>query len=176
MISDGLPISDSDPRKPVQKATSAVMEDELTYSRILVPIDFSECSKKSTSYAARFASRYGATLLLVHVFEARGYGVGGDQVAKPDSELLKSHADAVEGAARRSLANIENQLRDRGINVEAYQSTGCPFHEIVKIAGQLHVDLIIIGSHGRTGLTHLLLGSVAERVVEHAQCSVLVVK
>jgi nucleotide-binding universal stress UspA family protein len=67
-------------------------------------------------------------------------------------------------------------LRHRGIKVEAYLRVGCPFDEIVQMANHLNVDLIIIGSHGRTGLTHLLLGSTAERVVEHAQCPVLVVK
>jgi universal stress protein A len=176
MIPDAFPIPASDPSKPGPKSVrSAGAEDELTYTRILVPIDFSEYTKKSTSYAARFASRYNSTLLLVHVFEF-GYAVTVGEHMKPSSELLKSQAAAAEQAARENLAAIENQLRNRGLKTEAYQCVGSPFDEIVKMANQLNIDLIIIGSHGRTGFSHLLLGSVAERVVEHAQCPVLVVK
>jgi universal stress protein A len=71
---------------------------------------------------------------------------------------------------------MESELQNRGVAAEAYQREGCPFDEIVKMAKHLKVDLIIIGSHGRTGLAHLLIGSVAQRVVEHAQCPVLVVR
>jgi nucleotide-binding universal stress UspA family protein len=175
MMPDVFPIPASVPSKPGQSLSPADGEDELTYTRILVPIDFSEYSKQSTSYAARFASRYNATLLLVHVFES-GYAMTGDEGSKPRSELLKSQAAAAEEAAQANLAVIENQLRNRGIKTEAHHRSGCPFDEIVKIANLLNIDLIIIGSHGRTGLLHLLLGSVAERVVEHAQCPVLVLK
>jgi universal stress protein A len=159
-----------------ESSSSTDADDQLTYSRILVPIDFSECSKQSTSYAARFALRNNAALLLLHVFEPSHYPIKGDEYAKPSSELLKSQADSAEGSAATTLAKIESELRNRGIEAEAYQRVGCPFDEIVKMAKHLKVDLIIIGSHGRTGLAHLLIGSVAERVVEHARCPVLVLK
>jgi universal stress protein A len=176
MTPDVFPIPASDSSRPAQRGVpSADAQDELTYSRILVPIDFSEYSKRSISYAARFASRYNATLLLVHVFES-GYAVSGHEDVKPSIELLKSQAAGAEQAAQDSLAVIENQLQNRGIKTEAHHRAGCPFYEIVKTANDLNIDLIIIGSHGRTGLSHLLLGSVAERVVEHAQCPVLVLK
>jgi len=177
MMPDGLPIPASEPSNQAQKSfLSADADEGLRYTRILVPIDFSEHSRKSTSYAMRFASLYNATLLLVHVFELPGYALTGDEYVKPSSELLKSHAHAHEQAARANLTMIENQVRNRGVKVEAHHCVGCAFDEIVKIAKQLDADLIIIGSHGRTGLQHLLLGSVAERVVEHARCPVLVVK
>jgi universal stress protein A len=166
-----------DPSKSSQEGIAASdADDQLSYSRILVPIDFSECSKQSISYAARFALRNKAALLLLHVFEPSHYPIKGDEVAKPSSELLKAQADSAEGVAAASLAKMESELRSRGIEAEAYQREGCPFDEIVKMAKYLKVDLIIIGSHGRTGLAHLLIGSVAERVVEHARCPVLVVK
>jgi nucleotide-binding universal stress UspA family protein len=177
LMPDVFPTPIPDPAKPDQKnAPSANVEDELTYTRILVPIDFSEYSKKSTSYAARFASRYNATLQLLHVFELPDYAVTRHEHVQSSSGLFKTQAEAAEQAARENLTAIENELRNRGIKVEAYQCVGCPFDEIVQMSKRLNVDLIIIGSHGRTGLTHLLLGSTAERVVEHAQCPVLVVK
>jgi len=176
MMPDVFPISPSDPSKPGQRnVPAAKVEDELTYTRILVPIDFSEHSKKSTSYAIRFASRYNAILQLLHVFVLPDYAVARNEY-EPTGGSLKTQGDVAEQAARENLAAIEDQLRHRGIKVEAYLRVGCPFDEIVQMANHLNVDLIIIGSHGRTGLTHLLLGSTAERVVEHAQCPVLVVK
>jgi nucleotide-binding universal stress UspA family protein len=115
-----------------ESSSSTDADDQLTYSRILVPIDFSECSEQSTSYAARFALRNNAALLLLHVFEPSHYPIKGDEYAKPSSELLKSQADSAEGSAATTLAKIESELRNRGIEAEAYQRVGCPFDEIVK--------------------------------------------
>jgi universal stress protein A len=174
---DGFPIPASDPSKLHQESIPSTDADgQLTYARILVPTDFSECSKRSTSYAERFALRFNAALFLVHVFDPSHYPITGHEYAKPSSELVKSQADIAEGATAVGLAKMESELRNRGVAAEAYQREGCPFDEIVKMAKYLKVDLIIIGSHGRTGLAHLLIGSVAERVVEHAQCPVLVVR
>jgi universal stress protein A len=177
IMPDGFPSPTLGPSKLSHESIpSTDADDQLTYARILVPTDFSECSKKSTSYAGRFALRNNAALFLLHVFEPSHYPITGDEYAKPSSELLKCQADIAEGSTAASLAKIESELRNRGVEAEAYQRVGCPFDEIVKMAKYLKVDLIIIGSHGRTGLAHLLIGSVAERVVEHAQCPVLVVK
>jgi len=177
IMPDGFPIPTLGPSKLSHEGIpSTDADDQLTYTRILVPTDFSEFSKKSTSYAGRFALRNKAALFLLHVFEPSLYPITGDEYAKPSSELLKSQADIAEGLTAASLAKIESELRNRGVEAEAYQRVGCPFDEIVKMAKYLKVDLIIIGSHGRTGLAHLLIGSVAERVVEYAQCPVLVVK
>jgi universal stress protein A len=177
MKPDVLPIPTSDHSKlGRQTSPSTGAEGELTYAKILVPIDFSEGSNNSTSYAARFSTRYNSTLVLVHVFDFPGLELSGEQYINPSSDLLKSQADAAAQAAGANLTAIENQLRNRGIKAESYQRVGCPFDEIVKMARYFQVDLIIIGSHGRTGLAHLLLGSVAERVVEYAPCPVLVVK
>jgi nucleotide-binding universal stress UspA family protein len=152
------------------------MEDELIYKGILVPLDFSEVSKKSVSYAARFSARYNATLQLLHIFEIPNYAVTCYKYGQKRCDQLKSEVDIAEQEARENLKEFESQLLDRGIKVKAYLRVGCPFQEIVQMANHLAVDLIIIGSHGCTGLKHLLLGSTAERVVEHARCPVLVLK
>ncbi|HYY29082.1 MAG TPA: universal stress protein [Chthoniobacterales bacterium] len=151
-------------------------ENELTYKQILVPIDFSEQSRRSVSYAARFASRYNATLQLLHVLEIPDYSLAHRQYRPESADRHKPELDAAEDDARENLAAIEDQLRNRGNKVETYLRVGCPFDEIVQMAKHLGVDLIILGSRGLTGLKHLLLGSTAERVVEHARCPVLVVK
>jgi universal stress protein A len=149
---------------------------DLVYKRILVPIDFSEHSKKTVSYATAFASRYNATVQLLHVFEIPDYAATPYGWRAQTGDQMKSQIDAAEEEARENLTPFENQLLNAGVKVEAYLRVGFPFDEIVQMANYLDVDLIIVGSHGYTGMTRLLLGSTAERVVERAPCPVLVVK
>jgi nucleotide-binding universal stress UspA family protein len=177
MTQNILPNLASEPSTANQKGVQVESEQgDLVYKRILVPIDFSEHSKKTISYATRFASRYNATVQLLHVFEipdnaATPYG------RQPQTcNQNKSQVDAAEQDARETLTAFENQLLNAGVKVEAYLRVGYPFDEIVQMANHFHVDLIIIGSHGYTGMTRLLGGSTAERVVERAPCPVLVVK
>jgi len=95
---------------------------------------------------------------------------------KQHADQVKSQIDAAEQEARESLAAFEQQFLNRGIKAEAYIRVGYPFDEIVAMADHFNVDLIVIGSHGCSGMARLLVGSTAERVVEHAPCPVLVVK
>lgn len=141
-----------------------------------MPIDLSEQSRKTVSYAARLASRYNATLQLLHVIDISDFTPIHYQCRQGSVDRHKSELNAAEGEALESLAAFEDQLRDRGNEVETNLRVGFPFEEIVQMAQHLDVDLIILGSRGLTGLKHLLLGSTAERVVEHARCPVLVVK
>ena len=78
--------------------------------------------------------------------------------------------------ARENLELFAQELSNKGVKVQPYLRVGYPFDEIVQMANHFDVDLIIIGSHGRGGISRLLVGSTAERVVEHARCPVLVVK
>jgi universal stress protein A len=89
---------------------------------------------------------------------------------------VQSHVDAAELEARENLELFAQELSNQGVKVQPYLRVGFPFDEIVQMANHFDVDLIIIGSHGRSGISRLLVGSTAERVVEHAQCPVLVVK
>ncbi|MBV8223741.1 MAG: universal stress protein [Verrucomicrobia bacterium] len=158
----------------VLKETGAA---DTTYRRILVPIDFSDHSKKTVSFVVKFLSTYNnATIQLLHVLDVLNY-VGTPYVRRlQNCDHVKSEIDAAAQEARERLTEVERQFLGQGVKVKAYLRFGSPFEEIVQMADKLDVDLIIIGSHGCTGLTHLLVGSTAERVVEHAPCPVLVVK
>lgn len=141
--------------------------------KVLVPVDFSEHSKKALSYAVAFAREFGAHLILITVVEPRVYPV--DTIIIPpameDATLM-----AVE-AARESVRNIRNTIDlPVGMVEEPLVVTGRPYAEIVQEAARTNADLIIMATHGYTGLKHVYLGSVTERVVRHAPCPVLVVR
>jgi universal stress protein A len=177
MTQDILANSASEPSTTTQKVVQAAPEEaDLAYKRILVPIDFSEHSKKTVSYATRFASRYNATVQLLYVFEIPDYAATPYERRWQTCDQINSQVYAAEQDARENLTAFENQLLNLGVKVEAYLRVGYPFDEIVQMANHFDVDLIIIGSHGYTGITRLLVGSTAERVVERAPCPVLVVK
>jgi len=177
MTQDVLPNSAADLTTTSQKAAPTVTEeDDFTFKRILVPIDFSEHSKKTASCAMNLASRDNAMVQLLHVFQIPDYVVTPFARRKQQADQVKSQIDAAEQEARESLAAYEQQFLTRGIKVEAYIRVGYPFDEIVAMADHFNVDLIVIGSHGCSGMARLLVGSTAERVVEHAPCPVLVVK
>jgi universal stress protein A len=151
-------------------------EKELVYDKILVPIDFSEHSKSTVSYATKTASRHNSTIYLLHVFQIPDYVVTPYACRRQNSAEVHSQLDAAEQEARENLEIFAKELSDKGIKVQSFLRVGYPFDEIVLAAKHFDVDLIIIGSHGRGGISRLLVGSTAERVVEHAACPVLVVK
>jgi universal stress protein A len=151
-------------------------ENELAYDKILVPIDFSEHSKRTVSYATKTASRHNSTIYLLHVFQIPDYVVTPYARRKQNCAEVQSQVDAAEQEARENLDAFAEELSSKGIKVQPYLRVGYPFDEIVLMATHFDVDLIIIGSHGRGAISRLLVGSTAERVVEHAPCPVLVVK
>ena len=139
--------------------------------KILVPIDFSEPSRKALHYAKLFAQQFEASLTVVHAVEPLSY--------PPDFAVVPLLPPDVEEARTREL---ETQLRELaasvggGVKVESVIRNGRVWQEIVDYAKATDVDLIIISTHGYTGLKHVLLGSVAEKIVRHAPCPVLVVR
>ena len=176
MKEDVLPDSATGSKSATEETVRATRQEvDPIYKRILVPIDFSEHSERTVSYAVKFASRYEATVQILHVFEVPDYVVT-PFARRKRPEAVKAHVDTAEQEAREHLAAVEQELLNRGLKVESYLRVGSPFDEIVRTANHLNVDLIIIGSHGCSPLTRLLVGSTAERVVEHAPCPVLVVK
>lgn len=139
-------------------------------TRILCPVDFSEHSQAALAHAAELARRYGASLQLLHVVEPILYPVayGLPPVAPVDYEQV------ARDAAARTLAGYAAKLT--GTEVRQRIESGTASQRICDVAKEQGVDLIVLATHGYTGLKHVLLGSTAERVVRHAPCAVLVVK
>lgn len=138
---------------------------------ILVPTDFSECSEAAVRYGAALAGAFGATLHLLNVIHdpySRPWAAEG--YAAPIADLL---ADWEADARQRLSACVPPGAASRTVLAIA---TGAPHLEIVRYAGRQEIDLIVLGTHGRGPLSHLLLGSVAERVVRSAPCPVMTVR
>ncbi|MDA1275049.1 MAG: universal stress protein [Verrucomicrobia bacterium] len=136
--------------------------------RILVPTDFSDCSKKALAYAIPLAREYEAAITLLHVvpinYSAGEYG-GGTFI---DTEMRANglrELDRLAAAEIRENVTFQNEVR-----------VGSPTTEIIDLAKSLPADIIVLSTHGHTGLKHALLGSVAEHVVRRAPCPVLVVR
>src|ERR1700758_1665436 len=175
MTQDDLPKPSLGERVASEESPGVVRDQsDLTYNRILVPIDFSEHSKRTVSYATRTAKRNNSTIYLLHVFQIPDYVISPYARRSQNSAEVQSHVDAAEQDARENLETFAQELSKRGVKVQSYLRVGYPFNEIVLMAKHFDVDLIIIGSHGRGGISRLLVGSTAERVVEHAACPVLV--
>jgi universal stress protein A len=177
MSHDELPTASSlVPAESHGMSAGGTDESDLAYDKILVPIDFSEHSRRTVSYAIKTASKHQATIYLLHVFQIPDYVVTPYARRRQNCAEVQSQVDSAEQAARETLQDFADELSKKGINVQPYLRVGYPFDEIVLMANHFNVDLIIIGSHGRGAISRLLLGSTAERVVEHAPCPVLVVK
>lgn len=141
----------------------------LSFRTILVPTDFSAGALVAVEYALALANRTGADVVLLHVMEPTVYSVD-FAFTYPDIEA------EVRRGAIESLRQLSEGARVRGVRAEHVLVAGTPFVEIGKVAADRKADLIVMGTHGRTGLAHAVLGSTAERVVRFAPCPVLTVK
>lgn len=153
--------------------TSAVRQREsaeLALRRIVVPTDFSAESRKALVYAQALAVKFEATLEILYVVEPASFFTGVDQ-----SLVTVSNEQAAE-AAHEKLVKIARRMVDDQIPVFPKVRIGKAYMEICALAREHNADLIVISTHGHTGIKHTVLGSVAERVVRHAPCPVLVVR
>ena len=139
--------------------------------RILCPVDFSDSSDHAMRYAAALAGTFGAELTLLHVVAPVVSALPGE-TALPDMLNM----DEIVEACRERLEQTVGTLAADGLTVQHKVVNGVPFIEIIRYARDVKTDLIVMGTHGRTGLVHLLIGSVAERVVRKAPCPVLTVR
>jgi nucleotide-binding universal stress UspA family protein len=154
-------------RKQKSKANSKTF----AIRTILVPTDFSQCSLAGTEYAAFLARTLGATVRFFHAMYPYTNYVFVDRAGVRLSGL----AEAVEETARQEMDALKQMDFLRGVPVQTELLPGAAVDEICAAAGDPEVDLIVTSTHGRTGLKHALIGSVAEHVVRYAGCSVLVV-
>lgn len=138
--------------------------------KILCPLDFSENSEHALLYARALAQAHGAELLLLHVVELPLSYLAPDAVLPAD--ILERQREA----CVQNLTTITAAVRQELPHTDWLLEEGNPFPRIIEVARQHAVDLIVMGTHGRTGLAHALVGSVAEKVVRKAPCPVLTVK
>jgi universal stress protein A len=163
---------------PLSDRTDEAHQGEplIGYDLILVPVDFSEHSKRTIEYATRLATLTGARIRLLHVFQVPEYPAAFYHGLYLEHEAVRIHIEAAKREATAQLSLLAEQMHANGLEAEPILRPGNPYEEIVKAAKELGVDLIVIGSHGFTGLGRLLLGSTADRVLQYAPCPVLVVK
>lgn len=143
----------------------------LRLKKILVPVDFSPASKKAFKYALRFAEEFAAELTLLYVLGP----VLTPGPAGIERELAVSKAD-VSDAEKNLRALTASARNGRAGHPQRTMRTGVPAHEIVEVAKEADIDLIVLATHGHTGWKHFCIGSTAERVVRAAPCPVLVVR
>ncbi|MCX6179293.1 MAG: universal stress protein [Chlorobiales bacterium] len=136
---------------------------------ILCPVDFSDASRKAVRYAQEFASNMGASVYLLNVVEPRPMAVD------VSLNYVPFEAD-LEKAAKDDLEVILEEFRCAGLRAEGGVQIGNPADVILDNVNTLNVNLIIMGSQGKKGLSRLIMGSVAETVVRKANCPVLIVK
>ena len=145
---------------------------KLEIKKVLVPVDFSDYSKNALAYAINFAKHFNAELNLIYVVEPVIYppdfSMGQIAIPSVDLEMDKRAKDELTNLAARQ---IPSELRTNLI-----VKTGKPFIEIIETASEIDADLIIIATHGHSGMEHILFGSTAEKVVRKAPCPVMTLR
>jgi nucleotide-binding universal stress UspA family protein len=148
------------------RMSSSAHAIDFAISRVLVGIDFSESSEKALRHAIAISRSYSAKFYFAHVVSSLGFAMAGPEALAMAAE-----------ATSRDIQKLETFLVQTGaltgIQYEAMVLQGEPWHELKRVAEEQNVDLIVVGTHGRTGLSKIALGSVAEAVFRHAQCPVL---
>jgi nucleotide-binding universal stress UspA family protein len=141
------------------------------FHRVLVPIDFSVTSEGAIDMAMKMAARYGITLVLLHVYQIPTYTF-------PDGLYIAPAEQAAQlsDAAQRGLNKIADRFSSKGFEVEAVLAEGNIAETIIQQALVLNTDLILLGTHGRTGIIRAFLGSVAESVVRSSTIPVMIIR
>ena len=147
------------------------MKDQV-FKKILFPTDFSVASDYAMSYAISMAKRYKAKFFLLHVVDTT-YDISGFYIPHISAEKLMQE---MEEAAEKKLTNISSAISRRVKAREIVVKSGIPHKEILKFAKDKGIDMIIMGTHGKAGLDHLLFGSTTERVLRQANCPVLTIR
>lgn len=142
------------------------------FDRILLPTDFSECSEAAAGTAGRLAETLGSRILLLHVLDER---IAVDPMFRGEVPL-EAVRTRMEQFAQESMDAFLDRLFSGFENLDTALVSGVPYREILRAAREFPADLIVIGTHGRTGVEHVLFGSTAEKVVRLAHCPVLTVR
>jgi nucleotide-binding universal stress UspA family protein len=155
--------------EPADNEDGSVLSRPVTLERILVPVDFSDCSLDALKYAVVVAQQSGASLMLLHVLEPVSYGL--------DFTLGQSRARHLEVETwTKRLEELAATHQHPSMTVESRLRGGLPADSILDAAKTLPCDLIVMGTHGRRGISHTISGSVAEAVLRKAHCPVIAVR
>ncbi len=141
--------------------------------RILVPIDFSEMTEAVIEHACYLGRQLGSRLTLMHVVHVPPLAEAStwlDPVISPSIE--QDIRKQMKEKSTSRMTEIAESCKAEGVETDTVIKIGIPFDEIIKAIGDRDIDLVVMGTHGRTGLSHIIIGSVAERVVRRAPCSV----
>jgi nucleotide-binding universal stress UspA family protein len=138
---------------------------------IVLPVDFSEHSARATEMAGDLAKELGANIHVIHVIEMPAMAMTPYDIGIPTTFFQE-----VREAAKRKLAELKEGLERRGLSVESHLAEAPATVAIQELVEEVGADLVVMGTRGNTGLKHVLLGSVAERVLRHVPCPVLTVK
>ncbi len=141
---------------------------------LMVATDFSACSKEALEYAIHLARKTNGKLTLLHVFESPFF-YPAEISLSGYPEVYQWLQDFKQDELKR-LNLLADQVRKEGLPVESILKEGIPSLEIVRTAKEIGADLIVLGTHGRKGLSHVVMGSVAERVSREASCPVFIVR
>ncbi|MFQ5715121.1 MAG: universal stress protein [Candidatus Scalinduaceae bacterium] len=149
-------------------------EKYIGFKRIIVPIDFSDCSRMALEYAAATARAHRSKLTILHVFE--------ESFIEPYVRAANSEEEAQEIVRRIEQVNESKYVEFLmkidlgGVEYDRLLRKGIPSNEIVETAREQQAQLIVVGTHGRSGIKHMLIGSDAEEVVRNSPCDIIVVK
>jgi nucleotide-binding universal stress UspA family protein len=147
------------------------------FTKIVAATDFSEDSTLALTYAEEIARRFGSEMILLHVDQALPPVMVSPEIGPVmDVGAMTRIAEEQRMMAQKELDKIVNRLREAGLKARSMLKVGSPFLEIIHVARAENADLIVMGTHGRTGIAHVLMGSVAERVVQKAHCPVLTIR
>ena len=144
----------------------------MQFRHILAPTDFSDYSKKAVTSALALAKTYSARLTVLHVVELPPYPIEGYVPFSVSSSFMED----LERQATQDLAQLLPDAATAGVEVVRLVAVGTPYRKIIEVAEAEQVDLIVMATAGRTGFSHLVMGSIAERVVRTATCPVLTIR
>lgn len=167
--------AEKSPRKKTAAGKSSpkkkVAYGKIILQRILVPIDFSDNSKKALRYAIPLAEQFGASIILMNVIEPTvfpsDFGFGQMNFPDVEQELVRKAEQELQGIIEGVSTTVK---------IISIVKSGIPFVEVTNFADEEKVDLIIVATHGRTGVEHILFGSTAEKIIRKAPCPALVVR
>jgi nucleotide-binding universal stress UspA family protein len=148
----------------------------MTWKTILVPHDFSASANHATAIARDEARLHGGALVLLHVIELPGQLGPDAMIVPPETGAPISLREYAIQSAEAHLQDIADRLAKDGVTARGVVMIGAPVDEINRAVDREHADLVVMGTHGRTGFRHLVAGSVAERVVRSSKVPVLTIR